>query len=114
MSVYDSTLPYPRDLVGYGATRRMPNGRAAPASPCSLCSITKRAAKTRCCMATPARAVSVRDVQPASYPARHLSMEGIYEYGSRAGVWRLLREFESAGCRSRCLASAWHWSATPS
>jgi allantoinase len=21
-------------------------------------------------------------------------MEGIYEYGSRAGVWRILREFE--------------------
>ena len=31
---------------------------------------------------------------PAAYPARHLSMEGIYEYGSRVGVWRLLREFE--------------------
>ncbi|KAG1256825.1 hypothetical protein G6F65_016164 [Rhizopus arrhizus] len=31
---------------------------------------------------------------PASYPDRHLSMEGIYEYGSRAGVWRILREFE--------------------
>jgi allantoinase len=30
---------------------------------------------------------------PASYPTRHLSMEGIYEYGSRVGVWRLLREF---------------------
>ncbi|MEP6678459.1 MAG: allantoinase PuuE [Betaproteobacteria bacterium] len=29
-----------------------------------------------------------------AYPARHLSMESIYEYGSRAGVWRLLREFE--------------------
>ncbi|ALT79527.1 allantoinase PuuE [Paucibacter sp. KCTC 42545] len=32
---------------------------------------------------------------PPAYPARHLSMESIYEYGSRAGVWRLLREFES-------------------
>jgi allantoinase len=31
---------------------------------------------------------------PASYPERHISMEGIYEYGSRAGVWRILREFE--------------------
>jgi len=30
-----------------------------------------------------------------AYPARHLSMESIYEYGSRAGVWRLLREFEA-------------------
>ncbi len=34
---------------------------------------------------------------PAAYPARHLSMEGIYEYGSRVGVWRLLREFERRG-----------------
>ena len=31
---------------------------------------------------------------PAAFPARHLTMEGIYEYGSRVGVWRLLREFE--------------------
>ena len=31
---------------------------------------------------------------PPSYNARHLSMEGIYEYGSRVGVWRILREFE--------------------
>jgi putative urate catabolism protein len=31
---------------------------------------------------------------PASYPDRHLSMESIYEYGSRVGVWRFLREFE--------------------
>ena len=34
---------------------------------------------------------------PASYPDRHLSMEGIYEYGSRVGVWRILREFERRG-----------------
>ncbi len=31
------------------------------------------------------------------FPARHMSMESIYEYGSRAGVWRLLREFERRG-----------------
>jgi allantoinase len=31
---------------------------------------------------------------PAAFTARHISMEGIYEYGSRAGVWRILREFE--------------------
>ncbi len=34
---------------------------------------------------------------PAAYPARHLSMEGIYEYGARVGVWRILREFERRG-----------------
>ncbi len=31
---------------------------------------------------------------PPAFAARHLSMESLYEYGSRAGVWRLLREFE--------------------
>jgi allantoinase len=31
---------------------------------------------------------------PPAFAARHLSMESIYEYGSRAGVWRILREFE--------------------
>jgi len=36
-------------------------------------------------------------VGAASYPDRHLSMESIYEYGSRAGVWRILREFERRG-----------------
>ena len=34
---------------------------------------------------------------PPAFPARHLSMESIYEYGSRAGVWRLLREFDARG-----------------
>jgi allantoinase len=34
---------------------------------------------------------------PPSYPARHLSMESVYEYGSRVGVWRILREFEQRG-----------------
>jgi allantoinase len=33
----------------------------------------------------------------SAYPARHLSMESIYEYGSRVGVWRILREFERRG-----------------
>ncbi|MFB9136980.1 allantoinase PuuE [Vibrio olivae] len=28
------------------------------------------------------------------YPARHMSMESLYEYGSRAGVWRILNEFK--------------------
>ena len=34
---------------------------------------------------------------PESYPERHLSMESIYEYGSRVGVWRILKAFEDKG-----------------
>ncbi|MFA6985567.1 MAG: allantoinase PuuE, partial [Arenimonas sp.] len=33
----------------------------------------------------------------ASYPDRHLSMESVYEYGTRVGAWRILREFERRG-----------------
>ena len=36
-------------------------------------------------------------VGAAVYPARHMSMESIYEYGSRVGAWRILREFERRG-----------------
>jgi putative urate catabolism protein len=32
-----------------------------------------------------------------AYADRHLSMESIFEYGSRAGVWRILRAFERIG-----------------
>jgi len=31
------------------------------------------------------------------FPARHISMESLYEYGTRAGVWRLLRLFKKYG-----------------
>lgn len=34
---------------------------------------------------------------PPAFPARHLSIESVYEYGSRVGVWRILREFERRG-----------------
>ncbi len=30
-----------------------------------------------------------------AFPARHLSMESLYEYGSRAGLWRVLRAFDT-------------------
>uniref|UniRef100_UPI00326371C9 allantoinase PuuE n=1 Tax=Psychromonas algarum TaxID=2555643 RepID=UPI00326371C9 len=30
-----------------------------------------------------------------AYPERHMSMESLYEYGSRTGVWRILNEFKA-------------------
>ena len=36
-------------------------------------------------------------VTAQAYENRHLTMESMYEYGSRAGVWRILREFEQRG-----------------
>jgi allantoinase len=36
-------------------------------------------------------------VNAQAFPMRHLSVESLYEYGSRAGVWRILRSFARAG-----------------
>ncbi|MGK9174644.1 allantoinase PuuE [Yokenella regensburgei] len=33
----------------------------------------------------------------ASYPAVHMSMDSLYEYGSRAGFWRIHNEFRKRG-----------------
>ncbi|PLP22291.1 allantoinase PuuE, partial [Klebsiella michiganensis] len=33
----------------------------------------------------------------ASYPDRHMSMDSLYEYGSRAGFWRIHNEFSQRG-----------------
>ncbi|MEH0664961.1 allantoinase PuuE [Vibrio scophthalmi] len=33
----------------------------------------------------------------SAYPDRHMSMESLYEYGSRIGVWRILDEFKARG-----------------
>ena len=33
----------------------------------------------------------------ASYPDRHMSMDSLYEYGSRCGFWRIHREFQERG-----------------
>jgi putative urate catabolism protein len=38
------------------------------------------------------------EITPAeAFPNRHMSMESLYEYGSRAGLWRVLRVFERRG-----------------
>lgn len=38
------------------------------------------------------------EMTPAeAFPNRHMSMESLYEYGSRAGLWRVLRAFERRG-----------------
>jgi putative urate catabolism protein len=36
-------------------------------------------------------------VTAQAYENRHMTMESMYEYGSRVGVWRILREFDQRG-----------------
>ena len=89
---------YPRDLVGYGRNAPQANwpGRARVAVQFVL---NYEEGGENCVLhGDPGSEQFLSELfNPASYPERHLSMEGIYEYGSRVGVWRFLREFERRG-----------------
>ncbi|MBS0352878.1 MAG: allantoinase PuuE [Proteobacteria bacterium] len=89
---------YPRDLIGYG--RKPPfadwPGQARVAVQFVL---NYEEGGENCVLHGDAGSEQFLSelFNPASYPDRHLSMEGVYEYGSRVGVWRFLREFERRG-----------------
>src|SRR5690554_7974927 len=94
-----SDLPdYPRDLVGYGRNPPHANwpGRAKIAVQFVL---NYEEGGENCVLHGDAGSEQFLSeiIGAAAYPDRHLSMESIYEYGSRAGVWRILREFERRG-----------------
>src|SRR5689334_2309317 len=86
---------YPRDLVRYG--RHAPPadwpGGARIALQCVL-SYEEGAANCVLHGDSGSETFLSEIVGAASYlGARHMSMESLYEYGSRAGLWRLLRLF---------------------
>jgi putative urate catabolism protein len=86
---------YPRDLVGYGAQppRAHWPGKARIALQFVL--NYEEGAESSVLHGDPASEQFLSEIiGAAAYGARHLSMESIYEYGSRVGVWRILREFE--------------------
>ncbi len=87
---------YPRDLIGYGRT---PPHAAWPggARIAVQCVLNYEEGAEACTLdGDPASEIFLSDIANAQpvHGARHMSMEQIYEYGSRAGVWRLLRLFE--------------------
>jgi putative urate catabolism protein len=93
-----STPPYPRDLVGYG--RNPPQAHWPGGARVALQFVLNvEEGGENCVLHGDAGSEQFLSelFNPAAYPARHLSMESIYEYGSRAGVWRILREFERRG-----------------
>ncbi|ROT95943.1 allantoinase PuuE [Marinobacter sp. R17] len=85
---------YPRDLLGYGAHPPHANwpGKARIAIQFVL---NYEEGGENCVLHGDSHSEiflsEIIGAQP--YPDRHMSMESIYEYGSRAGVWRVLREF---------------------
>jgi putative urate catabolism protein len=86
---------YPRDLRGYG--RRAPHANWPGKARVALQFVLNYEEGGENCVlhGDPGSEQFLSELfTPPAFPARHLSMESIYEYGARVGVWRLLREFE--------------------
>ena len=93
---YDSTAPYPRDLQGYGPNPPHAQWPGQARVAVQFVLNYEEGGENSVLHGDAGSEQFLSEMfNPAAYPERHISMEGIYEYGSRAGVWRLLREFES-------------------
>jgi putative urate catabolism protein len=85
---------YPRDLVGYGEAP--PQARWPGGARIALQFVLnyEEGGENSVLHGDKASETFLSEIVGAqSFRARHLSMESLYEYGSRAGVWRLLRLF---------------------
>lgn len=93
---HDSDMgAYPRDLAGYGRTPPHPRWPGGARVAVQFVLNYEEGAENCVLDGDPGSERFLSEIVGAeSFPARHMSMESIYEYGSRAGVWRLLREFE--------------------
>jgi len=87
--------PYPRDLVGYG--RATPDPRWPGGARIAVQFVVNYEEGGENCLLhgdAGSEAFLSEIVSAAAWPAqRHMNMESIYEYGARAGFWRLWRMF---------------------
>jgi allantoinase len=89
---------YPRDMVGYGAAP--PHARWPGGARVALQFVLNYEEGGENCVlhGDAASETFLSEIVGAhAFPERHLSMESLYEYGSRAGVWRILRMFRERG-----------------
>jgi len=90
-----SSQKYPRDLVGYG--RRPPHARWPAAARIAVQFVLNHEEGAENCVldGDAASETFLSEIIGAqAFPMRHMSMESLFEYGSRAGLWRVLRAFE--------------------
>ena len=90
---------YPRDMIGYGAEPPHADWPGGARIAIQLVLNYEEGAENSVLHGDPASETFLSDmINPAPVVgARHMSMEQLYEYGSRAGVWRLLRLFQRYG-----------------
>jgi len=91
-----SAANYPRDMIGHG--RMPPHPRWPDGARIALQFVLnhEEGAENSVLHGDAGSETFLSEIIGAqSIPARHMGMESLYEYGSRAGLWRVLRAFEA-------------------
>lgn len=93
------TEPYPRDLVGYGRNPPDPKWPGGARIAVQFVLNYEEGGENSVLHGDAASEAFLSDIVGAApWPGqRHMNMESIYEYGSRAGFWRIRRLFDAAG-----------------
>ena len=86
---------YPRDMIGYGETPPEANWPGGARLALSFVINYEEGGENNILHGDRASETFLSEIIGAkAYEARHMSMESMYEYGSRAGFWRLHRLFQ--------------------
>jgi allantoinase len=90
---------YPRDLIGYGPNPPDPHWPGGARIALQFVLNYEEGAENNVLHGDEASETFLSEIVGAQpyIGARHMSMESLYEYGSRAGAWRLLRLFQGRG-----------------
>ncbi|MFI6567807.1 allantoinase PuuE [Nocardia fluminea] len=87
-----------RDFVGYGANPPDPQWPDEAQIAVQFVLNYEEGGENNVLDGSPHSETFLSEMTPAdAFPNRHMSMESLYEYGSRAGLWRVLRAFERRG-----------------
>ncbi|KAF0849008.1 allantoinase PuuE [Nocardia caishijiensis] len=85
----------PRDFLGYGRTPPDPRWPGGARIAVQFVLNYEEGGENNVLDGSPHSETFLSEMTPAeAFPNRHMSMESLYEYGSRAGLWRILRAFE--------------------
>jgi len=89
---------YPRDMVGYGPNPPHPQWPGGANIAVQFVLNYEEGAENNALHGDAASETFLSEMVGAqAFPNRHMSMESLYEYGSRAGLWRGLRVFDRRG-----------------
>ena len=90
------TENYPRDLAGYGPNPPDPQWPGGARLALQVVLNYEEGGENCVLHGDPASETFLSEIMGADarVGVRHMSMESVYEYGSRVGVWRLKRLFE--------------------